>query len=75
MFTIEIFLSSQEKQSHGKNTSLIMKITYSILSVLMAVVTAAPAEVEKRATPKLYLAGDSTMALGGGGSGTQGKHA
>jgi len=35
---------------------------------------AAPADenLEKRATPTIYLVGDSTMALGGGGSGTQG---
>jgi rhamnogalacturonan acetylesterase len=28
--------------------------------------------LEGRATPKLYLAGDSTMAQGGGGGGTNG---
>ncbi|EKG19189.1 hypothetical protein MPH_03559 [Macrophomina phaseolina MS6] len=28
---------------------------------------------EKRATPKIYLAGDSTMAKSGGGSGTEGR--
>lgn len=42
-------------------------------ALLAALATAAPAEeIEKRATPTIYMAGDSTMALGGGGSGTQG---
>lgn len=40
---------------------------------LASLVVASPTEYSKRATPKVYLAGDSTMALGGGGSGTQGK--
>ena len=52
-----------------------MKPLYTTLSAaLAATALAAPVEdIEKRATPKVYLAGDSTMALGGGGSGTQGE--
>lgn len=47
--------------------------SFTIISALAIAVVAAPAEtIEKRATPKVYLAGDSTMALGGGGTGTQG---
>jgi rhamnogalacturonan acetylesterase len=47
--------------------------SYAIISALAATAIAAPAEdIEKRATPNVYLAGDSTMALGGGGTGTQG---
>lgn len=41
---------------------------------LATLLSAAPVdEVSERATtPTVYLAGDSTMALGGGGTGTQG---
>lgn len=47
--------------------------SYVVLPALAAAALAAPAEhAEKRATPHVYLAGDSTMALGGGGTGTQG---
>ncbi|MAD85518.1 MAG: hypothetical protein CL912_21370 [Deltaproteobacteria bacterium] len=43
-------------------------------ALLAALASAAPAEeIEKRATPTIYMAGDSTMAVGGGGSGTNGK--
>lgn len=43
----------------------------ALLPALITTVTSLPAEsLEKRATPILYLAGDSTMARGGGGSGT-----
>jgi rhamnogalacturonan acetylesterase len=45
-------------------------------AALATVAVAAPVEnYEERATtatPKVYLAGDSTMALGGGGTGTEG---
>ena len=41
-----------------------MKSTYSILSAILA--------TSVMAVPNVYLAGDSTMALGGGGTGTQG---
>lgn len=52
-----------------------MKVSNFLVSAAMAAIsTASPAEIERRATPKVYLAGDSTMALGGGGSGTQGEH-
>jgi hypothetical protein len=48
---------------------------YASLACLATLVSAAPTEEkEKRATPKVYLAGDSTMALGGGGTGTQGAY-
>lgn len=52
----------------------IMKSSYIAMpTALVAVALAAPQfENSKRALPKLYLAGDSTMALGGGGTGTQG---
>lgn len=50
-----------------------MKSFYTALSATLATVAlAAPAE--KRATPIVYLVGDSTMALGGGGTGTQGRN-
>jgi len=51
-----------------------MKTFYCTLSAALATLAlAAPSDdIYKRATPKLYLAGDSTMALGGGGTGTQG---
>jgi len=51
-----------------------MHISSLILpAVLASTAIASPTQPEKRATPKVYLAGDSTMALGGGGSGTQGS--
>lgn len=47
--------------------------SYALVPALAIAALAAPAkEIEKRATPNIYLAGDSTMALGGGGTGTQG---
>jgi len=48
--------------------------SFIFLASLVELALAAPTdELSSRATtPKLYLAGDSTMALGGGGSGTQG---
>ncbi|GAB7346901.1 hypothetical protein MBLNU459_g1974t1 [Dothideomycetes sp. NU459] len=52
--------------------------SFSVLvAALAAAASAAPlaagkAKVEARSTPSVYLAGDSTMAKGGGGSGTQG---
>ncbi|KAH9924622.1 SGNH hydrolase [Epithele typhae] len=53
-----------------------MKLSaFSLLAALIAGAAAAPtqdAPLAKRATPKVYLAGDSTMAKGGGGSGTDG---
>jgi rhamnogalacturonan acetylesterase len=48
-----------------------MKYSFCILSAVLALAFAAPAP-NKRGTPHVYLAGDSTMALGGDGSGTQG---
>ena len=53
--------------------------TQSLLlpAVFAAVVLAAPAvELAPRATttPTVYLIGDSTMAKGGGGTGTQGRY-
>jgi len=53
-----------------------MKLSYCASFLMSATLTlAAPADgrLSKRATPTVYLAGDSTMALGGGGTGTQGK--
>jgi rhamnogalacturonan acetylesterase len=52
-----------------------MKLFYLPLPALLAAIAvAAPSEeISKRATPNVYLAGDSTMALGGGGTGTQGS--
>ncbi|TBU25492.1 SGNH hydrolase [Dichomitus squalens] len=53
-----------------------MKLSVLVLfSVLIASATALPQPdktIAKRATPTLYLAGDSTMAKGGGGNGTEG---
>lgn len=52
-----------------------MKSLYFALSASMATLaTSAPADkvTEKRATPTVYLAGDSTMAKGGGGTSTEG---
>jgi len=52
-----------------------MKYSYTWLTLAMAsLAMAAPADenLEKRATPTVYLAGDSTMAKGGGGTGTEG---
>jgi rhamnogalacturonan acetylesterase len=51
-----------------------MKSLYLLPVMLVAIAVAAPSsDIAKRATPHVYLAGDSTMALGGGGSGTQGN--
>ncbi|KAH7327489.1 carbohydrate esterase family 12 protein [Rhexocercosporidium sp. MPI-PUGE-AT-0058] len=51
-----------------------MKYFYITIPALLATLaSAAPAEeIEERANPTIYMAGDSTMALGGGGSGTNG---
>ncbi|KAL2061136.1 hypothetical protein VTL71DRAFT_7409 [Oculimacula yallundae] len=51
-----------------------MKSIYVTIPALLAVLSsAAPTEeLEKRANPTIYLAGDSTMALGGGGAKTNG---
>lgn len=49
-----------------------MKLTTaSVFAAMAARVFAAPA-LEERATPRIFLIGDSTMAPNGGGSGTQG---
>lgn len=51
-----------------------MKFLFATSALLVSLAIAAPAEVvEKRATPTLYLVGDSTMAKGGGGTVTQGQ--
>ncbi|TVY16649.1 Rhamnogalacturonan acetylesterase, partial [Lachnellula arida] len=58
-----------------QTTSPVMKSFYLPLSAALATLsTASPTgeAITKRATPTVYLAGDSTMALGGGGTGTQG---
>lgn len=49
-------------------------LSSTLIPALTSLALAAPADenLSKRATPNVYLAGDSTMALGGGGSGTQG---
>jgi len=44
----------------------------SIAVATLALAAPADESMVKRATPKLYLAGDSTMAKGGGGSKTEG---
>jgi len=50
-----------------------MKYLFVALPALLSLTSAAPAEdIEKRANPTIYLAGDSTMALGGGGAKTNG---
>ena len=46
----------------------------TIVLALVSTVVAAPNALPNR-TPTVYLAGDSTMAKGGGGSGTQGQKA
>lgn len=53
-----------------------MKYSYTWLTVAAASsAMAVPVDenLGKRETPTVYLAGDSTMALGGGGSRTQGN--
>jgi rhamnogalacturonan acetylesterase len=51
-----------------------MKFSNAILSPALATLAfAAPSEELVKRAPTLYLAGDSTMALGGGGTSTQGK--
>ncbi|KAK7721525.1 Rhamnogalacturonan acetylesterase [Botryosphaeria dothidea] len=47
-------------------------IPSSLLALATSAVAMPTAQPEKRATPKIYLAGDSTMAKAGGGSGTEG---
>ncbi|TVY45563.1 Rhamnogalacturonan acetylesterase [Lachnellula occidentalis] len=52
-----------------------MKSFYFPLSAALATLSIAfptGEAITKRATPKVYLAGDSTMAKGGGGTGTEG---
>ncbi len=52
-----------------------MKSSVACLSVALATLAvAAPTtdDVEKRSVPHLYLCGDSTMAVKGGGTGTEG---
>jgi hypothetical protein len=44
----------------------------TIVLALVSTIVAAPNALPNR-TPTVYLAGDSTMAEGGGGSGTQGQ--
>lgn len=44
----------------------------SLAMASLAMAAPGRENMEKRATPTVYLVGDSTMALGGGGSGTQG---
>ena len=49
--------------------------SFSTLALaLVSTAVAAPNALSKY-TPTVYLAGDSTMAEGGGGSGTQGREA
>jgi len=67
-------LTSVEFQIHSSK----MKSFYICFAAALATVaSAARVEIcEERAitaTPKVYLAGDSTMAQGGGGTGTQGS--
>jgi len=52
-----------------------MRATVLLSSLLAGAALAAPAYgLSKRASvPTVYLIGDSTMALGGGGTGTQGQ--
>jgi rhamnogalacturonan acetylesterase len=47
-------------------------LSTSVLLALAASARAAPGALQKRA-PTIYLAGDSTMAEGGGGTSTQGS--
>jgi rhamnogalacturonan acetylesterase len=58
------------------HSSIMKSFSACFAAALATVAVAAPVEnYEERtttATPKVYLAGDSTMALGGGGTGTQG---
>ncbi|CZT12788.1 hypothetical protein WAI453_004831 [Rhynchosporium graminicola] len=50
-----------------------MKYSLFSLPALLALASAAPSEeIEMGTTPTIYLAGDSTMALGGGPRGTEG---
>ena len=51
-----------------------LQICRLVAALLATVASAAPAENQAKpaATPKVYLAGDSTMAIGGGGAETQG---
>ncbi|KAF5517885.1 Rhamnogalacturonan acetylesterase [Colletotrichum aenigma] len=56
-----------------------MRATLSVVAGLLGLASALPAGdvadssvLEKRATPTVWMCGDSTMAKGGGGSGTEG---
>lgn len=51
-----------------------MKFSTSFTALALGAlgVSASPVALEARATPTIYLIGDSTMAKGGGGSGTNG---
>jgi hypothetical protein len=49
-----------------------MKSSPAFLFFAMAATTWAAPAPEERATPKIYLAGDSIMAPGGGGADTNG---
>jgi hypothetical protein len=69
------FLCVQVLITVARHNLVVMKSSNLIFRAsLVALALAAPTdELSSRATtPKLYLAGDSTMALGGGGTGTQG---
>lgn len=47
-------------------------VASSALALAASVVALPAGQVQKRATPTIYLAGDSTMAKAGGGAGTEG---
>ena len=71
---VHLYIRSIWLQFIWCTTRVIMKQSVLIAAACAAVSMAAPtAQVAERAVkPTVYLAGDSTMALGGGGSGTEG---
>lgn len=48
---------------------MICTLLFSLLGLTTQLVSTTPVELEKRATPTVYLAGDSTMARLGGNNG------
>lgn len=49
-----------------------MRFSFALILLAVAARVWATPILEERAAPKIYLAGDSTMAPGGGGKGTNG---
>lgn len=67
-------VSHQHTTAFGNRNAAMKSFYYILLASLATLLSAAPVEEvsERATTPTVYLAGDSTMAVGGGGTGTQG---